>query len=213
MDIRARKDTILIGFQKGELAQQNILEGESEEDIYVEQVIELNVENLTWAERFDMLNSLEPSQGDKCDPNLTRVSHSQPSLLGNSSKRSKRYGPLRFSQEKALSTVERKKRDRSQKINKKNYVDRELSDLEGRSLSESDIHARCIIYEVVVDLSWSIKGIGFDLNVTELKKLIRLHRVEVVFIQDLKKVTTSGEVIRRRWYDDEFDFRFSGAVG
>ncbi|KAK8595394.1 hypothetical protein V6N13_016767 [Hibiscus sabdariffa] len=66
--IRAREDTIWMGFQKEELTQQNNLEGECEEDISGEQVIELNAENLTWAERVDMLNSLEPIQGEKSDP-------------------------------------------------------------------------------------------------------------------------------------------------
>ncbi|KAK8654321.1 hypothetical protein V6N13_128292 [Hibiscus sabdariffa] len=93
--IRAREDRNWMGFQKEELTQQNNLEGKSEEDISGEQVIELNAENLTWAERVDMLNSLEPIQGEKSDPILNRASQSQPILSEKSYKRNKRFGSLR----------------------------------------------------------------------------------------------------------------------
>ncbi|KAK8553682.1 hypothetical protein V6N13_100521 [Hibiscus sabdariffa] len=105
-EIRAREDTILMGFKKGELTQQNILDGESDEDISGGQIKESN-DDLTWAEKVDMLNSLQPTQENK-----------------------------------ALSTAERKKRDHAQRRNKENWVDRELSYLEGRSLSDSDIRTR-----------------------------------------------------------------------
>ncbi|KAL4364313.1 hypothetical protein GQ457_04G009840 [Hibiscus cannabinus] len=58
------------------------------------------------------------------------------------SERIKRYGSLKEFQYKALSAVERKKLDRVRKRNKKDTSLSEVSELEGRSLTDSDLKLR-----------------------------------------------------------------------
>ncbi|XP_039068387.1 uncharacterized protein LOC120214603 [Hibiscus syriacus] len=62
-------------------------------------------------------------------------------------------------------------------------------------------------------LSWNIRGMGSDVKISELRRIIRVNRIEVVVIQETKKDDFSDLEIGRIWFDDEFDFRFSKAVG
>ncbi|KAL4386427.1 hypothetical protein GQ457_09G031250 [Hibiscus cannabinus] len=62
-------------------------------------------------------------------------------------------------------------------------------------------------------MSWNIRGIGSELKVSELRRVIRVHKVDLVFIQEPKKEVVKEDLIRKIWYDDDFDFRFSGAEG
>ncbi|KAK8693626.1 hypothetical protein V6N13_071201 [Hibiscus sabdariffa] len=128
---RAREDTLLMGFKRGELAQHKITESVSDEDISGEQIMESR-EDFTWAEKADLQNSPQPNQ----------EAYSNLISSGYNYKRNKKYGSLASLQNKAISSVERKRRDRAQRKLKKNWFDRELSSLEGRSLSDSDIRSR-----------------------------------------------------------------------
>ncbi|KAL4311778.1 hypothetical protein GQ457_01G032320 [Hibiscus cannabinus] len=150
-----------------------------------------------------MLNSIKPIQGEKSDPNLTRASQFQPSFSGNSRKRGKRYGSLASLQDKALSTAEKKKEESSgRKVTlrlghscKTECVDQRSSENSKILLCDSTVPSLKL-------LSWNIRGFGPDLKVTELRILIRLHRVEVAFIQESKKETVNRKELRT-WYDDE----------
>ncbi|KAK8556465.1 hypothetical protein V6N12_002867 [Hibiscus sabdariffa] len=62
-------------------------------------------------------------------------------------------------------------------------------------------------------LSWNIRGLGSNLKVSALKKLLNSVRVDVAFIQESKKVFLSVGDVSKLWYDDVFDFRYSEAEG
>ncbi|KAL4388412.1 hypothetical protein GQ457_09G013600 [Hibiscus cannabinus] len=126
---RAREDTTLMGFQKEELAQQNIIEEKKK------------------AQRKTIkIGSIESSQ-------IWKEGH------------------------------------------KTECVDQRSSENSKIILCDSTVPSLKL-------LSWNIRGFGPDLKVTELRILIRLHRVEVAFIQESKKETIFRKELRT-WYDDE----------
>ncbi|KAK8641023.1 hypothetical protein V6N13_008774 [Hibiscus sabdariffa] len=51
------------------------------------------------------------------------------------------------------------------------------------------------------------------MKVKEARKILRLHKVRMLFIQENKKEEFCDSEIGRLWYDDHFDFKFSAAVG
>ncbi|KAK8628174.1 hypothetical protein V6N13_063886 [Hibiscus sabdariffa] len=86
-------------------------------------------------------------------------------------------------QNNAISSVERKRRDRAQRKLKKNWFDRELSSLEGRSLSDSDIRSRQKVLireaqktlEVGKEVGIKIKGPEKDV----IREIILLEEAEL----------------------------------
>ncbi|KAL4363278.1 hypothetical protein GQ457_04G006140 [Hibiscus cannabinus] len=91
--------------------------------------------NDNWAERVDSLNSHKPN--DDCP-----ISFNPKEDTGKSSNKGKRYGSLANLQDKVISSLERKRRDRGWRKTKKGGVDINSSELEGRSLSDSDLRTR-----------------------------------------------------------------------
>ncbi|KAL4277961.1 hypothetical protein GQ457_03G002160 [Hibiscus cannabinus] len=151
------------------------------------------------------------------------------------SKKGKRYGSLLELQDKAISGTERKKRDRAWRRLRLNKKDLEVSELSGRSLSESDLEVRWALatkearkvlalgknigmqivgdeQEVINELA-NLEGLGAGEKVLAVKKLIREHIFDMVLLQETKKSSFAEEEVRRLWYDDEVDFRFSAAEG
>ncbi|KAL4366796.1 hypothetical protein GQ457_05G019050 [Hibiscus cannabinus] len=65
-------------------------------------------------------------------------------------KKGKKYGSLLSFQDKALSSLERKKRDKAMRKYKKKIMSLDTSELEGRSLTDSDIknHSKILTREV-----------------------------------------------------------------
>ncbi|KAK8715948.1 hypothetical protein V6N13_043272 [Hibiscus sabdariffa] len=122
------EDCILMGFKKQDILT-NPLEGDSDEDFLGQQLVKDN-----WAERVNSLNSYKPK--DDC-----------PSINSNeafeiSSKRCKRYGSLANLQIKVISLTERKKRDCGRQKIKKGDAENNSTELEARSLLDSDLRTR-----------------------------------------------------------------------
>ncbi|KAK8662391.1 hypothetical protein V6N13_091969 [Hibiscus sabdariffa] len=128
--------------------------------------------------------------------------------------------------------------DQGWRKTKKRGVDITSSELEGRSLSDSDLRTRrdfqikearktlekkqtllqgknrvILVIILMKLLSWNIRGIGSNLKVFALKKLLNSVRVNVAFIQESKRVFLSVGDVSKLWYDDVFDFRYSEAEG
>ncbi|KAB2047939.1 hypothetical protein ES319_A13G080500v1, partial [Gossypium barbadense] len=62
-------------------------------------------------------------------------------------------------------------------------------------------------------VSCNVKGLGLDIKITMVNKLVRLHRVDVCFLQETKLEEVPRENISKMWGDDNIDFRFTTAVG
>ncbi|KAL4347478.1 hypothetical protein GQ457_17G001450 [Hibiscus cannabinus] len=62
-------------------------------------------------------------------------------------------------------------------------------------------------------MSWNIRGLGSDVKISVVRQLVRLHRIDVLFIQEVKKSDVDDLFVRRLWRDDDFQFCFSAAVG
>ncbi|KAK8640078.1 hypothetical protein V6N13_138441 [Hibiscus sabdariffa] len=195
-----------MGFTKQDLHFTSPLEGDSDNDFLGQQLPDDN-----WAERVNSLNSHKPN--DDCPITINPKEDT-----GKSSKKGKRYGSLANLQDKVISSFERKRRDRGWRKIKKGGVDITSSELEGRSLSDSDLRTRRDFQikearKTLEVLSWNIRGLGSNLKVSALKKLLNSVRVDVAFIQESKKVFLSVGDVSKLWYDDVFDFRYSEAEG
>ncbi|KAA3480295.1 Transcriptional regulator ATRX [Gossypium australe] len=62
-------------------------------------------------------------------------------------------------------------------------------------------------------VSWNVRGLGTEVKIAMVRRLVSKHRVDVCFLQESKLVIVSGDLIRRIWGDDDFDFRYAGALG
>ncbi|KAH1114714.1 hypothetical protein J1N35_008092 [Gossypium stocksii] len=58
-------------------------------------------------------------------------------------------------------------------------------------------------------VSWNIRGLGTEVKIAMVKSLVCKHRV----LQESKLEVVSGDLIRRIWGDDNFDFRYAVASG
>ncbi|KAK8485284.1 hypothetical protein V6N11_038056 [Hibiscus sabdariffa] len=59
---------------------------------------------------------------------------------------------------------------------------------------------------------WNVRGLGTDLKLNAVKKLVREQQVQVLLLQETKKTAISEDEVRKLWVD-EFDFRVGNAVG
>ncbi|TYI19165.1 hypothetical protein ES332_A07G145500v1 [Gossypium tomentosum] len=57
------------------------------------------------------------------------------------------------------------------------------------------------------------KGLGSDGKIVAINRLVRIHRVNVCFLQETKLEKVSGDLVRRIWGEDYFEFRFAAEVG
>ncbi|XP_039029458.1 uncharacterized protein LOC120163643 [Hibiscus syriacus] len=62
-------------------------------------------------------------------------------------------------------------------------------------------------------LSWNTRGMNSNVKFSELRRFIRTYRIEFVLLQETKKEDIKDVEISRLWCDDEFDFKFSKAMG
>ncbi|KAL4324116.1 hypothetical protein GQ457_11G030440 [Hibiscus cannabinus] len=61
--------------------------------------------------------------------------------------------------------------------------------------------------------TWNICGMESDVKISGVTQMVRLHRIEVLLIQEVKKIVLEDKLVRRIWRDDDFEFMFSAAVG
>ncbi|XP_039055013.1 uncharacterized protein LOC120197617 [Hibiscus syriacus] len=61
-------------------------------------------------------------------------------------------------------------------------------------------------------LSWNIRGMGSNVKISELRKFIRIYRIEMALLQETKKEHFKDTEISSFWCDDDFEFRFSKAM-
>ncbi|KAK8637070.1 hypothetical protein V6N13_064500 [Hibiscus sabdariffa] len=127
---QAEEDVIQMGFTKQDFHFTSPLGGDSDNDFLGQQLPDDN-----WDERVNSLNSHKPN--DDCPITINPKEDT-----GKSSKKGKRYGSLANLQDKVISSFERKRRDRGWRKIKKGGVDITSSELEGRSLSDSDLRTR-----------------------------------------------------------------------
>ncbi|KAK8501623.1 hypothetical protein V6N12_034023 [Hibiscus sabdariffa] len=59
---------------------------------------------------------------------------------------------------------------------------------------------------------WNVRGLGTDLKLNAVKKLVREQQVQVLLLQETKKTAISEDEVRKLWVD-EFHFRVGNAVG
>ncbi|KAL4303253.1 hypothetical protein GQ457_10G003750 [Hibiscus cannabinus] len=139
-----------MGFKNQELFNSNPVEDDLDQDISGEQIEERPNGAVSWAEWVDQLNNnLNPkvsslygnSGADIENPASYGPSISLPEMQPFRVKQ-KRYGSLKELQDKALTSLEKKKRDRAKRKKKNKFNELQDSELDGRSLSDSDIHAR-----------------------------------------------------------------------
>ncbi|KAL4376004.1 hypothetical protein GQ457_02G034210 [Hibiscus cannabinus] len=62
-------------------------------------------------------------------------------------------------------------------------------------------------------VTWNIRDMGTEVKLNAVMKLIRDQRAEILLLQETKKEAFSDLEISKLWVDDQFDFRFSRAVG
>ncbi|XP_039061288.1 uncharacterized protein LOC120205506 [Hibiscus syriacus] len=62
-------------------------------------------------------------------------------------------------------------------------------------------------------LSWNIRGLDSNVKISELMKLIRIYRIEMVLLQETKKEDLKDTEISSFWCNDDFEFRFSKEMG
>lgn len=62
-------------------------------------------------------------------------------------------------------------------------------------------------------VSWNIRGLGLDVKVAMVNRLVKIHRVNICFLREIKLEEVSGDLVRRIWGDNNFDFRFVAVVG
>ncbi|TYH21375.1 hypothetical protein ES288_A04G039000v1 [Gossypium darwinii] len=62
-------------------------------------------------------------------------------------------------------------------------------------------------------VSWNIRGLGSNIKIAMVNRLVRLYRMDICFLQETKLVEVSRDMISRMWGNDNFDFRFTAAVG
>ncbi|KAL4318899.1 hypothetical protein GQ457_18G023820 [Hibiscus cannabinus] len=153
--------------------------------------------NESWAKE------IENKMNTGWDPNTKlsdKSSGTHTRKILSKSKKGKRYGSLLELQDKAISGTERKKRDRAWRRLRLNKKDLEVSELSGRSLSESDLEVRWALATKEARKVLALgKNIGMQIVGDEQEVINELANLE--------------EEVRRLWYDDEVDFRFSAAEG
>ncbi|KAL1060313.1 hypothetical protein V6Z11_1Z107900 [Gossypium hirsutum] len=62
-------------------------------------------------------------------------------------------------------------------------------------------------------VSWNIRGMGTDLKITLVNRLLSKYRVDMCFLRESKLEVVTGDLISRIWGDDNFDFRYAAALG
>ncbi|KAK8714352.1 hypothetical protein V6N13_149545 [Hibiscus sabdariffa] len=62
-------------------------------------------------------------------------------------------------------------------------------------------------------LTWNVRGMGSDVKISVVRGMVRLHRIDLLFIHETIKVDVKEKLVRRVWKDDGFEFRFSAAEG
>ncbi|KAK9000605.1 hypothetical protein V6N11_081094 [Hibiscus sabdariffa] len=142
------EDMRLMGFKNHELSTTEFSEDElNVEMIEGQDVIKQNEEKISWEAKVDALNRVVRSGEIENNDEIEGVANG--SMLDLSKlrcvdhvKKDKKYGSLLSFQDKALSSLERLKRDKSMRKYKKKIKSLDTSELEGRSLTDSDIKIR-----------------------------------------------------------------------
>ncbi|KAL4384128.1 hypothetical protein GQ457_15G020060 [Hibiscus cannabinus] len=61
-------------------------------------------------------------------------------------------------------------------------------------------------------LSWNIRGIGFGAKLSRIRQVLRKHKIDILFLQETKKLKVEENDVREFWGDDDFSFCYSEAV-
>ncbi|KAG4182031.1 hypothetical protein ERO13_A09G018865v2 [Gossypium hirsutum] len=61
-------------------------------------------------------------------------------------------------------------------------------------------------------ITWNIRGLGSTLKIEAINRVVRLNRVDALFIQETKLESVLVELIRKIWGNDGFDFKYAAAV-
>ncbi|KAK8603746.1 hypothetical protein V6N13_096218 [Hibiscus sabdariffa] len=62
-------------------------------------------------------------------------------------------------------------------------------------------------------MTWNIRGLGSEVKVSAIKRLVFAQNVDMLFLQETKKQSLTEDEIYKLWYHDELDFRVSNAEG
>lgn len=61
-------------------------------------------------------------------------------------------------------------------------------------------------------IAWNIRGLGSTLKIEAINRVVRMNRVDVLFIQETKLELVSVELIKKIWGNGGFDFKYVAAV-
>ncbi|KAK8598643.1 hypothetical protein V6N13_094607 [Hibiscus sabdariffa] len=61
--------------------------------------------------------------------------------------------------------------------------------------------------------TWNIRRMGTNVKLSAIGRLVRMHKIDMILIQETKKSAIKESEIRRCWGDDEFDFCFVESDG
>ncbi|KAK8567483.1 hypothetical protein V6N12_006069 [Hibiscus sabdariffa] len=67
---------------------------------------------------------------------------------------------------------------------------------------------RCVIMR---EVTWNVRGLGTEVKISTIKKLVWEYKMDMIFIQESKKQTVSVEEVWKMWIDDDFDYRMVAA--
>ncbi|TYH95086.1 hypothetical protein ES332_A12G083300v1 [Gossypium tomentosum] len=149
----------------------------------------------------------------------------------------KKIRSMRDIQNGVLSTREKQKRDRKEKLEKGKAVARCEDSTVNLSLSDSDINNRRRVILREAKRTWKVgkkvglsvrgneeevieeigrlegQGLGSEVKKASVNRNCRLARANVCFLQETKLELINIDVVRKLWGDDNCEFRFVAAKG
>ncbi|KAK8523411.1 hypothetical protein V6N12_047931 [Hibiscus sabdariffa] len=189
---RAVLDASCMGFKQAELigSVNNILDSDLEDGLMPETLIPGD-ESLSWEERVDRLNGSNPGNSSEArDITGVETEMERGSMMefpefqvSIKQKGRKRYGSLFDLHDQVLSKAEKKKKDRALRRKKKVESNLAASELDGRSLTDSDLQTRKYILTLE---SRKALELGKDLGIQSqgdeeevIRDLVRLEEEEL----------------------------------
>ncbi|TYJ26696.1 hypothetical protein E1A91_A07G138200v1 [Gossypium mustelinum] len=150
----------------------------------------------------------------------------------------KRIMSMQAIQDGVLSSKEIQRRDRNRRKGKSSAEPGSEDKVVNLSLSDSELSNRRKVILREVKQTWEVgkklglrvlgeerdvieeimrleeqQGLGSDGKIVAINRLVRIHRVNVCFLQETKLEKVSGDLVRRIWGEDYFEFRFAAEVG
>lgn len=62
-------------------------------------------------------------------------------------------------------------------------------------------------------ITWNVRGLGSWLKISKVRKLVRIYKAEMVFLQETKLGECIDRTIGRLWQKDGIDWGFSPSDG